>query len=137
MFFDICTITSSTDYDSSSSGSKDKPLIITPPEDVQVVIDKMAAYVARNGDEFAEIVRAKNDPRFTFLDPENIYHAYYKRLMQQKRGGENGKGDTSKRPAGKCCGIDSPPARWSDDLLKVGGMAQDLNVATVRGHKEF
>ncbi|XP_073948076.1 suppressor of white-apricot isoform X1 [Choristoneura fumiferana] len=88
-----------SDYDSSSSGSKDKPLIITPPEDVQVVIDKMAAYVARNGDEFADIVRAKNDPRFTFLDPENIYHAYYKRLMQQKRGGENGKGDAPKRPA--------------------------------------
>jgi ribosomal protein S17 len=46
----------------------------------------MAAYVARNGDEFAEIVRAKNDPRFTFLDPNHVYHPYYKRLMQQKRG---------------------------------------------------
>ncbi|XP_063368734.1 protein suppressor of white apricot [Cydia amplana] len=81
-----------SDYDSSSSDSKDKPLIITPPEDVQVVIDKMAAYVARNGDEFAEIVRAKNDPRFTFLEPDHIYHPYYMRLMQQKRGGANGTG---------------------------------------------
>ncbi|XP_063388610.1 protein suppressor of white apricot [Cydia fagiglandana] len=81
-----------SDYDSSSSDGKDKPLIITPPEDVQVVIDKMAAYVARNGDEFAEIVRAKNDPRFTFLEPDHIYHPYYTRLMQQKRGGANGTG---------------------------------------------
>ncbi|XP_047999708.1 protein suppressor of white apricot-like isoform X2 [Leguminivora glycinivorella] len=81
-----------SDYDSSSSDSKDVPLIITPPADVQVVVDKMAAYVARNGGEFAEIVRAKNDPRFTFLEPDHIYHPYYLRLMQQKRGGTNGTG---------------------------------------------
>ncbi|KAJ8712838.1 hypothetical protein PYW08_008142 [Mythimna loreyi] len=85
--------------DSSSTDSRDKPSIITPPEDVQIVIDKMASYVARNGDEFADIVRAKNDPRFTFLHPENIYHAYYKRLMQQKRGIDvNGK-EKKKRAA--------------------------------------
>ncbi|XP_053617611.1 protein suppressor of white apricot isoform X2 [Plodia interpunctella] len=70
--------------DTSSTDSKDQ--MVTPPADVQVVIEKMAAYVARNGDEFAEIVRAKNDPRFTFLEPENAYHAYYKKLMQEKRG---------------------------------------------------
>lgn len=46
----------------------------------------MAAYVARNGDEFADIVRAKNDPRFTFLEPNDVYHAYYNQLMQEKRG---------------------------------------------------
>ncbi|CAH0713538.1 unnamed protein product, partial [Brenthis ino] len=72
--------------DSSSSDSKDKPIIITPPEDIKIVIDKMAAYVARNGDEFEEIVRAKNDPRFTFLEPNNLYHTFYKKLMQEKRG---------------------------------------------------
>ncbi|XP_034827870.1 protein suppressor of white apricot-like isoform X1 [Maniola hyperantus] len=71
--------------DSSSSDSKDN-IILTPPEDVKTVIDKMAAYVARNGDEFEEIVRSKNDPRFTFLEPDNLYHPFYKRLMQEKRG---------------------------------------------------
>ncbi|KAJ8711183.1 hypothetical protein PYW07_008425 [Mythimna separata] len=85
--------------DSSSTDSRDKPSIVTPPEDVQIVIDKMASYVARNGDEFADIVRAKNDPRFTFLHPENVYHAYYKRLMQLKRGIDvNGK-EKKKRTA--------------------------------------
>ncbi|XP_026740770.1 protein suppressor of white apricot-like [Trichoplusia ni] len=86
--------------DSSSTDSKDKPTIITPPEDVQIVIDKMASYVARNGDEFADIVRAKNDPRFTFLEPDNQYHAYYRRLMQQKRGIDvNGKDKKKKASA--------------------------------------
>lgn len=69
---------------------------------MQIVIDKMAAYVARNGDEFAEIVRAKGDPRFTFLEPDHMYHAYYKRLMQQKRGVDvNGKNkDKPKKSSG-------------------------------------
>lgn len=52
----------------------------------------MAAYVARNGDEFEDIVRSKNDPRFTFLEPNDIYHPFYKKLMQEKRGVDvNGK----------------------------------------------
>ncbi|VVC97798.1 unnamed protein product [Leptidea sinapis] len=72
--------------DTSSEENKRKPVITIPPDDVKLVIDKMAAYVARNGDEFADIVRAKNDPRFTFLDPGNVYHPFYKKLMQEKRG---------------------------------------------------
>lgn len=61
----------------------------------------MASYVARNGDEFANIVRAKNDPRFMFLEPDNEYYAYYRRLMQQKRGIDaNGK-EKKKKASGK------------------------------------
>lgn len=87
----------STDFDDSSSDSKDKPIVLTPPDDVKTVIDKMAAYVARNGDEFEEIVRSKNDPRFTFLEPDNMYHPFYKRLMQEKRGVDvNGKDKQTK-----------------------------------------
>ncbi|CAH0758372.1 unnamed protein product [Diatraea saccharalis] len=78
--------TEDSDFDDTSSTESKLPAILVPPEDVQVVIDKMAAYVARNGDEFAEIVRAKNDPRFTFLEPAHEYHPYYQKLMQEKRG---------------------------------------------------
>ncbi|CAG9559007.1 unnamed protein product [Danaus chrysippus] len=74
--------------DNSKQASKDNVLV--PPNDVHVVIDKMAAYVARNGDEFEKIVRSKNDPRFTFLEDSNIYHPYYKKLMLEKRGVPNG-----------------------------------------------
>ncbi|CAK1541807.1 unnamed protein product [Leptosia nina] len=79
--------TDASEYDdSSSSDGKDKTPIVKPPENVILVIEKMAAYVARNGDEFADIVRAKNDPRFTFLDPGNVYYPFYMKLMHQKRG---------------------------------------------------
>ncbi|XP_060806531.1 protein suppressor of white apricot isoform X1 [Amyelois transitella] len=77
--------TDDSDTDETSS-TDSKEQVAIPPEEIKVVIEKMAAYVARNGDEFAEIVRAKNDPRFTFLELDNVYHPYYKRLMQEKRG---------------------------------------------------
>ena len=51
--------------------------IVPPPPDVQGVIDKMAQYVARNGDKFELVVRAKSDPRFNFLLPWNIHYRYY------------------------------------------------------------
>lgn len=39
----------------------------------------MAEYVARNGDEFQDIVLAKkrDDSRFAFLHSGNAYHNYY------------------------------------------------------------
>ncbi|XP_045453913.1 protein suppressor of white apricot [Melitaea cinxia] len=91
--------TDDSDFDdSSSSDSKHKPAIVIPPDDVKVVIDKMAAYVARNGDEFEDIVRSKNDPRFTFLEPNDIYHPFYKKLMQEKRGVDiNGKDNQNQK----------------------------------------
>lgn len=50
-----------------------------PPPDVQSVVDKMAEYAAKNGEDFERTVLSKNssDPRFAFLRPGNEYHAYY------------------------------------------------------------
>ncbi|XP_068623467.1 protein suppressor of white apricot isoform X2 [Battus philenor] len=79
------TGTDTDSEDSSSDEGKGSARAEVPPADVQLVIDKMAAYVARNGDEFADIVRAKHDPRFAFLEPGNPHHAYYRRLMRAKR----------------------------------------------------
>lgn len=84
---------SDSDSNSTSSAEIKKPSVPTPPEEIQTVIKKMAAYVARNGDEFADIVRAKNDPRFTFLEPGHAYYAYYRRLMLENRI-ENCNGDS-------------------------------------------
>lgn len=50
---------------------------VTPPPDVQMIIDKMASYVAKNGRDFEAIVRSKDDPRFYFLDASNVYYPYY------------------------------------------------------------
>uniref|UniRef100_UPI003AAFE2A7 splicing factor, suppressor of white-apricot homolog isoform X2 n=1 Tax=Centroberyx gerrardi TaxID=166262 RepID=UPI003AAFE2A7 len=63
--------------------------IIPPPPDIQPVIDKLAEYVARNGVKFETSVRAKNDPRFDFLQSWNQYNTYYefkKNYFMQKEG---------------------------------------------------
>lgn len=49
-----------------------------PPADMQVIIDKTAAYVLKNGKDFENVLRAKNDGRFTFLDSTDPYYRYYK-----------------------------------------------------------
>jgi hypothetical protein len=40
------------------------PPIIPPPPDLKPICDKLAEYVARNGNQFEENIRAKNDPRY-------------------------------------------------------------------------
>ncbi|KAL1480199.1 hypothetical protein MTO96_051240 [Rhipicephalus appendiculatus] len=47
------------------------------PPDVQPIIDKMAIYVAKNGEDFETIVKSKGDKRFEFLLPDHEYHQYY------------------------------------------------------------
>lgn len=48
-----------------------------PPPDLKVIIDKTAAYVLKNGKEFEDILRTKNDERFTFLQYTDQYYKYY------------------------------------------------------------
>ncbi|EUB63643.1 Splicing factor, arginine/serine-rich [Echinococcus granulosus] len=52
---------------------------ISPPSDLRGIIDKMAEYVARNGEEFQEVVKKQkqNDTRFAFLQTGHIHHDYY------------------------------------------------------------
>ncbi|KAJ8673598.1 hypothetical protein QAD02_004860 [Eretmocerus hayati] len=54
-----------------------RPSFIVPPADVQIIIDKMASYVAKNGKDFEAIVKNKGDPRFNFLELSHQYHGYY------------------------------------------------------------
>lgn len=44
---------------------------------MKVIIEKTAAYVLKNGKEFEEILRIKNDQRFTFLQYTDKYYKYY------------------------------------------------------------
>nr|CAD7410507.1 unnamed protein product [Timema cristinae] len=55
---------------------EDKPIPI-PPSDLQLIIDKMASYVSKNGRDFETIVKSKGDSRFLFLEPDNPHHPYY------------------------------------------------------------
>ncbi|KAK3710147.1 hypothetical protein QZH41_010543, partial [Actinostola sp. cb2023] len=51
--------------------------IVPPPPDIQPIIDKLANYVAKNGHDFENTIKAKNDPRFSFVHPWNGHHRYY------------------------------------------------------------
>ncbi|XP_015113112.1 splicing factor, suppressor of white-apricot homolog isoform X1 [Diachasma alloeum] len=68
-----------------------RPSFIVPPADVQIIIDKMASYVAKNGRDFEAIVKAKGDPRFNFLELSHQYHGYYAHKLTIYEGGVNPK----------------------------------------------
>lgn len=59
------------------------PQVIPPPPDLQPIVDKLANYVAKNGPDFESIIKAKNDPRFEFLNPWNTHHGYYNLKKQE------------------------------------------------------
>jgi len=65
--------------------------IIPPPPDLQPIVDKLAHYVAKNGDEFEKIVRAKQDPRFDFLNIWSSHYTYYEHKKKLIRGDMVGK----------------------------------------------
>ena len=57
-----------------------------------MVIDRTALYVARsaNPPQFEERVREgqRSDPKFSFLNPADPYHAYYRHRMDKVDQGE-------------------------------------------------
>ncbi|RHZ47077.1 hypothetical protein Glove_593g8 [Diversispora epigaea] len=61
--------------------------LIIPPPDLKAIIDKMSAYVAKNGLSLEAKVREKHidDPRFSFLLPWNEFHPYYKKKIQEEK----------------------------------------------------
>ncbi|XP_020285147.1 splicing factor, suppressor of white-apricot homolog isoform X2 [Pseudomyrmex gracilis] len=68
-----------------------RPSFIVPPAEVQIIIDKMASYVAKNGRDFETIVKNKGDPRFNFLELSHQYHGYYAHKLTMCEGAINPK----------------------------------------------
>ncbi|PNF25637.1 hypothetical protein B7P43_G00642 [Cryptotermes secundus] len=65
----------------SSSRSVSPEMFTHPPPDMQLIIDKMASYVAKNGRDFEAIVRSKGDSRFAFLDVNHPFFQYYQHKL--------------------------------------------------------
>ncbi|XP_053974769.1 splicing factor, suppressor of white-apricot homolog isoform X1 [Hylaeus volcanicus] len=78
-------------YGSTPQKQLSRPSFIVPPADVQIVIDKMASYVAKNGRDFEAIVKNKGDPRFNFLELSHQYHGYYAHKLTIYEGAINPK----------------------------------------------
>uniref|UniRef100_A0A0N5ADX1 Splicing factor 3A subunit 1 n=1 Tax=Syphacia muris TaxID=451379 RepID=A0A0N5ADX1_9BILA len=63
--------------------------IIYPPPDIRTIVDKTAAFVARNGTDFENKIREKEatNPRFGFLSATDPYNAYYQhKVLEFKEG---------------------------------------------------
>ena len=53
-------------YGSTSQKQLSRPSFIVPPADVQIIIDKMASYVAKNGRDFEAIVKKQGRSEIQF-----------------------------------------------------------------------
>ncbi|XP_074026879.1 suppressor of white-apricot isoform X2 [Leptinotarsa decemlineata] len=65
---------------------KEKEIYKIPNGDIQIVIDKMAVYVSKNGEQFEEIVKAKADHRFDFLNETHEFYEYYQLKIRELKG---------------------------------------------------
>jgi len=63
--------------------------VVLPPRELRNVAEKTAGYVARNGATFENRIREKEiqNPKFSFLDPGDAYHAYYLWRLDEIRAG--------------------------------------------------
>ena len=67
----------SQQYSQQHQQQHQQPVVVEPRPDLKPVIDRLAEYVAKNGNEFEDGIKEKKDPRFDFLNNWNVYHGYY------------------------------------------------------------
>ncbi|CAG8539354.1 6803_t:CDS:2 [Paraglomus brasilianum] len=92
--------------------------IIYPPPDIRNIVDKTAVFVARNGVQFEERIREneKHNAKFSFLNPNDPYHAYYQYKIAETKEGK-GKTAPPKEP---------PPFEFMTEMPAIS--AQDLDI---------
>ncbi|KAG9290545.1 hypothetical protein G9A89_020915 [Geosiphon pyriformis] len=121
------------------SNEDSKPLIgiIYPPPDIRNIVDRTAVFVARNGIQFEERIREneKHNAKFSFLNPNDPYHAYYQyKITETKEGKVPKKAETKdvkpeKRNEGpliKAPPKEPPPFEFMTDMPAIS--AQDLDI---------
>lgn len=94
--------------------------VIVPPPDIKTIIDKMARFVAKHGDEFEAKVIAteKNNPKFSFVQANNHYHAYYQQQVRSLK-----EPPPSARPAAKEEVVEEETAKEEADSNVAEGSA--------------
>ncbi|KAH9951387.1 Pre-mRNA splicing factor PRP21 like protein-domain-containing protein [Amylocystis lapponica] len=80
------------DYNGGAKEPKYASGLILPPPEIKSVIDRTANFVARsaNPPQFEDKIREnqRQDPKFSFLNPADPYHAYYRHRMDKVARGE-------------------------------------------------
>ncbi|KAF7304719.1 hypothetical protein MKEN_01186000 [Mycena kentingensis (nom. inval.)] len=113
--------------------------LILPPPDIKSVIDRTALFVARsaNPPQFEDKIREgqRSDPKFSFLNPADPYHAYYRHKMDRIAQGDLGDdGAKDKQENGVLdepmekidVGVEPPTPEFVLDLPNIS--ASDLDI---------
>ncbi|TFK42905.1 Pre-mRNA splicing factor PRP21 like protein-domain-containing protein [Crucibulum laeve] len=126
--------------------------LILPPPEIKAVIDRTARFVARSANpaQFEDKVRENQraDPKFSFLNPADPYHAYYRHRLEQFAHGEpdddaapmEGKPDEEAAPREAVdVGIEPPQPQFILDLPNLSAVDLDTMKLTAlftaqRGH---
>ncbi|KAF9448336.1 hypothetical protein P691DRAFT_705044, partial [Macrolepiota fuliginosa MF-IS2] len=96
--------------------------MILPPPEIKAVIDKTATFVAnsQNPPQFEDKIREnqRSDPKFSFLNPVDPYHAYYRHRLDKISRGESLIDDIT---PGITPGLkDGTPADVEQEILDIG-----------------
>ncbi len=67
---------------------EEKKKLIFPPPDIKGVVDKTASFVAKCGPEFEQRVMKEQSQKFTFLQDDNPYRAYFDHMVQKYKAGD-------------------------------------------------
>ncbi|ODM97178.1 Splicing factor, suppressor of white-apricot [Orchesella cincta] len=75
--YKLASALSSTQSITQPPQQQQRPQKQLPSIQDQLIIEKMASYVIKNGANFEVLAKTKGDPRFSFLNPSHEYHWYY------------------------------------------------------------
>ncbi|KAJ7109166.1 Pre-mRNA splicing factor PRP21 like protein-domain-containing protein [Mycena epipterygia] len=114
--------------------------LILPPPEIKSVIDRTAIFVARsaNPPQFEDKIREgqRSDPKFSFLNPADPYHAYYRHKMEKVAQGDMGD-DSARDKDGQemdaaevaepaDIGVEPPPPEFIMDLPNISSIDLDI-----------
>ncbi|KAJ7632416.1 Pre-mRNA splicing factor PRP21 like protein-domain-containing protein [Roridomyces roridus] len=114
--------------------------MILPPPEIKSVIDRTALFVARsaNPPQFEDKIREgqRSDPKFSFLNPADPYHAYYRHKMDRVAQGDTGE-DSAPDKDGQGngdaedaepvdVGVEPPPPEFIMDLPSISAIDLDI-----------
>ncbi|KAK0240331.1 Pre-mRNA splicing factor PRP21 like protein-domain-containing protein [Armillaria nabsnona] len=128
--------------------------LILPPPEIKSVIDRTAVFVARsaNPPQFEDKIREgqRSDPKFSFLNPADPYHAYYRdkmdKVLQGDMSGEATQEKEEKGTEGEATepqildiGLEPPAPVFTLDMPNVTSIDLDIIKMTAlftarRGH---
>ncbi|KAL5490470.1 PRP21 [Sanghuangporus weigelae] len=115
--------------------------LILPPKEIKSIIDRTAAFVARSADplQLEDKVREnqRSDPKFSFLNPADPYHAYYRHKMTRIAQGEEEEVPAAperaaveepveEKPKGGLVPLEPPPPDFILDIPPVTAVDLDI-----------